>query len=73
MDAMTTPQTSELASLLVEVLPADGEAMGLVCAKGRMRRKCHCTNMQFEQALCLAAAGGNIKRVFGGAMLARDV
>ena len=48
MDAMTALPASELASLLVEVLPADGEAMGLVCAKGRMRRKCHCTNMQFD-------------------------
>ena len=72
MDAMTALRTSEFASLLVEVLPADGEAMGLVCVKGRMRRKCQCTNMQFEQALCLAAAAGKIKRVFGGAMLARN-
>jgi hypothetical protein len=70
---MTALRTSELASLLVEVLPADGAAMGLVCAKGRIRRKYHCTNVQFEQALCLAAAGRRIKRVFGGAMLARDV
>ena len=69
---MTALRTSELASLLVKILPADGEAMDLVCAKGRMRQKHHCTNFQFEQALCLAAAGGNIKRVFGGAMLARD-
>ena len=63
----------ELASLLVEVLPADGEAMGLVCARGRMRKKYHCTNVQFEQAPCLAAAGAKIKRVFGGVMLARAV
>ena len=69
---MTGLRTSELASLLVEVLPANGEAMGLVCAKGRMRQNYHCTNVQFEQALCLAAASGKIKRVFGGAMLARD-
>ena len=45
--------------------------MGLVCAKGRMRQKYRCTNVQFEQALCLAAAGGKIRRIFGGAMLAR--
>ena len=70
---MTALRTSELASLLVEVLPANGEAMGLVCTKGRIRQSYHCTNVQFEQALCLAAAGGKIKRVFGGAMLARDV
>ena len=69
---MTALRTSELASLLVEVLPADGEAMRLVCAKGRMHQNYPCTNVQFEQALCLAA-GGKIKRVFGGAMLARDV
>ena len=70
---MTALRTSELASLLVEVLPANGEAMGLVCAKGRMRQNYHCTNVQFEQALCLAAASGKITRVFGGGMLARDV
>jgi hypothetical protein len=70
---MTALQTSELARLLVEVLPADGETMGLGSAKGRMRQNYHCTNVQFEQALCLAAACGKIKRVFGGAMLARDV
>ena len=46
--------------------------MGLVCAKGRMRQKYDCTNVQVQQALCLAAAGGKIKRVFSGAMLARD-
>ena len=63
---------SSLAVLLDEVLPTDGEAMGLVCAKGRIRQKYHCTNVQFEQALCLAAASRKIKRVFGGAMLARD-
>jgi len=73
MDAMTTLRASELANLLVEVLPADGEAMGLVRAKGRVRRKYDCTNMQFEEALCLAAGGGKIKRVFGCAMLARNV
>ena len=60
-------------SLLVEVLPANGEAMCLVCAKGRMRQNHHCTNVQFDQALCLAAASGKITRVFGSAMLARDV
>jgi hypothetical protein len=38
-----------------------------------MRQNYHWTNVQFEQALCLAAARGKIKRVFGGAMLARDV
>ena len=70
---MTALRTSEFASLLVEVLPADGGTMGLVCAKGRMRQKYRCTNVQFEQALCLATAGGKIRRVFGGAMLARDV
>ena len=70
---MTALRTSDLVSLLVEVLPADGEAPGLVCAKRRMRQKYHCTNVQFEQVLCLAAAGGKTKRVFGGAMLARDV
>ena len=66
-------RTSEPASLLVEVLPANGEAMGLVCAKGRMRQNYRCTNMQFEQALCLAAASGKIKRVFGGEILARAI
>jgi hypothetical protein len=66
-------RTSEIACLLVEVLPADGEAMGLVSAKGRMRQTYHCTNVQFDQALCLAAASGKITRVSGGAMLARDV
>ena len=66
-------RTSEIARLLVEVLPANGEAMGMVCAKGRMRQNYHCTNVQFDQALCLAAASGKITRVFGGAMLARDV
>ena len=49
MDTMTALRTSELASLLVEVLPADGEAMGLVRAKGRMHQKYHWTNVQFEQ------------------------
>jgi hypothetical protein len=70
---MTALRTSELANWLVEVLPADGEATGLVCAKGRMRQYYHCTNVEFEQALCLAAANGEITRVFGGGMLARDV
>ena len=69
---MTTLRTSELASLLIEVLPEDRAAMGLACVKDRIRQKYHCTNVQFEQALCLAAASGKIKRVFGGAMLVRD-
>ena len=50
-----------------------GEGMGLVCAKDRIRQNYHCTNVEFEQALCLAAASGKIKRVFGGVMLARNV
>ena len=58
MDAMTRLRTSELASLLVEVLPADSEAMGLVRAKGRVRRKYDCTNMQFEEALCSPPPAG---------------
>ena len=70
---MTALRTSELASLLVKVLAEDGEAMGLVCAKDRIRQNYHCTNVEFEQALCLAAASGKIKRVFGGVMLARNV
>lgn len=70
---MTALRTSEFAKFLVEGLPADGGTMDLVCAKGRMRQKYRCTNVQFEQALCLAAAGGKIRRIFGGAMLARGV
>ena len=70
---MTTLRTSQLASLLVEVLPVDGEALGLACVKGRMHQNYHWTNVEFDQALCLAAASGKIKRVFGGAMLARNV
>ena len=70
---MTALRTFELANLLVKVLTEDGQAMGLVRVKGRMRQNYHCTNVEFEQALCLAAASGKITRVFGGGMLARDV
>jgi hypothetical protein len=69
---MAPPRIAMLADRLTALLPEDGLTLSWQDAKARLRdRDTTITEIEFEGAVALGSARGQITRAFGGAAIGR--